>query len=391
MTTYKVYLRDIDSNIVARFHGGGRGNTGGGLQRILYRRRIRYPDNLTIEIAGSDERISLFEIDGQLEILRNDPAWIVGGSPRGWVRDCEGFHRQPKYIQNESGDLIFRSNCAGYDTLLASETTHWPAGTAYTRKHGPAETVAKAYVEENIGPSAGLDEAGASRVRKWLTVEATGGTGATWTGQRSEENLLDVVHELAEYGPGDFKIVNTNGVENPSGPAAFQFQWRDERWGKDKTRGNPGGLPPVVFAARGAGTNIKSLDFSEPFVSDINVVYGLGWGIGEARTKRVVSSAFSTLTPWSRRAVSRDARDLSDYTELEARIQEQLDNYRARTSLSFFALQTPSTRYLRDWDLGDLVTFELLAGVEYSLKIVAVEVVAEETGEEIIQVFLEQE
>ena len=97
--------------------------------------------------------------------------------------------------------------------LIASETIHWPAGTAYTCKDDPAETVLKEYIEENIGPSAGLDENGLSRVRQWLTVEPDGAGGATWVGCRSDKNLLEVAQELAEYGPGDFKIVSTIDVE----------------------------------------------------------------------------------------------------------------------------------------------------------------------------------
>lgn len=376
MTQYTVDLRDVTGVRVAEFHGAGRGRTKGGLTRLLYRREARGVGTFRLDIAGDDSRIPLFERDGQIIIKRYDPFW-----ESAFAADFEGFHRVSQWTQDMAGILGFISAGPCYNVMLPSETINWPAGSAYTCKRGPAETVAKEFVEENIGPSAGLDQEGNTRVRQGLTVQATAGGGAAWDGCRSYDNLMDVVLELAEYGPGDFWIAGT-------GAATFEFRWKSPRRGEDKTRGND---PAVVFSAFGPGVNITGLALLDSRVSDVNVCHALGWGEGEARVCRTRSTADVMATPWSRSVVSRDARDASSTDQLDDRADEELDRSRSRMTAMFRALQTSATRYKRDWDIGDLVTLELKPGTEYEMKVASVEIQWESEGAEVITTKLEEE
>ena len=89
---------------------------------------------------------------------------------------------------------------------------------------------------------------------------------------------------------------------------------------------------------------------------------------------------------WSRRSAARDARDTGDTNELTERGNAIIERQRARQDVLITTIQTPSTRYGRDWDYGDLVTIEYSPfGDKVNLKIEAVEVELTDAGKEIIR------
>ncbi|GAG50405.1 unnamed protein product, partial [marine sediment metagenome] len=220
----------------------------------------------------------------------------------------------------------------GYNDLLVSEPILYAAGSAQSSKSAAAETVAKEFVNENIGPGAGLDGLGVSRVRPGLTVEADAASGDTWTGRRAYQNLSDVLLEVAEFATADYMIEGTN--DDDSGPTSFEYRWRDGQWGEDKTRGNtagPGGEPnPAVVFSPWLGT-VQSQTVRENKLDDINVCYVAGPGIGAARVVDTVSNAVAESSdPWARRAVMRDAKDEGRATAREDRGNEVLNKFKAK-------------------------------------------------------------
>ena len=111
----------------------------------------------------------------------------------------------------------------------------------------------------------------------------------------------------------------------------------------------------------------------------------------DLRNYRTRASAAATAFNWSRRAVMRDARDTNVNATLDARGDGTLDEMRARYSASFKVVQSFSTRYGRDWDMGDLVRFTDEDGADFDLKVVGVNVGITSEGVETITPELQAE
>ena len=280
MTEYVVEIRDQTGTKIALFAGR---EEGGGLLGFRYRKTLRRPGQSVLEFNATDSRVQLFELDTQIEFHRNDPL----DATKGWYLDFGAFHRAPQYRTNKEGVFRFVSRGRGFNDLLQAETILYPAGTSYTEKSDPCETVAKEFVDENIGPSATAPPRSISGVFQGVSVEIDSGTGATWSGMRSNKNLLEVLEELAEAGPGDFNLVGL-------GNSLFEFRWRDIRWGLDKTEGNTDGNPPIVFSPLLG--NVENMLYMNDRANEINRVSVLGAGEGEERIVITVEDAGAMVT-----------------------------------------------------------------------------------------------
>lgn len=369
MTDYNVQLRNSAGEKIALFAGSEKG---GGLLGFRYVKTLRRSGQSVLEFNATDSRVELFELDSQIEFMRNDPL----DATKNWYLDFGAFHRSVKYNTDKEGKFRFTSRGRGFNDLLQAEIIGYPAGTEYTEKDAACETVAKEFVDENIGPSATAPPRSISGVFTGVSVEADSATGATWSGARANKNLLEILEELAEAAPGDFNLIGL-------GDSTFEFRWRDVRWGLDKTEGNADGNPAVVFSPRLG--NVERMYFDDDRANEINRVTVLGSGEGEERLVITVDDAGATETPWSRRAVARDARDTGDEDELTERANAIIERQRARKSVVVTTIQTKATRYSRDWDYGDLVTVEYSPfGDKMNLKIESVEIELMENGKELI-------
>jgi len=382
--SYQIRLRNPAGAYVAIFVGADRGATLGGLRSFAYQRWLRTSGGYTLYIDGVDDRIPLFEDDGIVEFWRRDS---VGGLD--WYRDFTAFHRSDEWRQGKEGDDIYISRGRGCNDLLLAEAIAWPAGSAEADKTGAAETVAKEFVDENIGPGA-LAAGGRWRDGAFanLTVQIDAGSGAAWTGGRTNQNLMDVLQELAQFGPGDYQLVETGVPGTPT--VAFEFQWRDVRWGLDRTDGNAAGNPPVIFGSR--MRTIQTIQRRRSRLDEANVVYTLGQGIGDQRMVVIRTSGTETASNYARRAIARNATDLDTAGALQDRGDDWLYQQRIEESLDVEIQQTAGCRYGRDWDLGDLVTVEYTKlGLSVNRKIAGAIVSLGDDGKETISATLVEE
>jgi hypothetical protein len=373
-TLYQVIVRDTSGDQVAIFAGAGRGDTGGGMQAFSYRKRLRTPGSWWMQVAGDDERIDLIELNDGLnyifEFWRRDP---VGGLD--WYRDFSGLHRFDNFRQVAEGRQIYVARGRGLNDLLGGEPVRYDAGTTEAEKSGPCETVAKEYVDENLGPSAP-----AARQLANFTVQADLATGATWGGDRANKQLFDVLVELADFAPGDFNVVDLSTINQVPD---FEFRWADNQWGLDKTEGNTAGNPPVIFGVQ--RRNATNVDYTHSRLDEVNVVYVGGKnfrGFRKVRTRTASDVGLDTTwdtTNWGRRAVFRGTQDNAD-SDMDDKADETLYKLRPRTTFMFATNISANTRYGRDWDYGDLVTVEH-RGRSIDQKIVGVIVAVGMTGE----------
>jgi len=427
---YQVHLRNHDGERVAVF--GGFGHQSGGLTYIELEIYLMLPGRFSVGIDAHDERIELFQDDYIVDVVRRT-------SDLSWYRLFTGLHRFVGYSLAEDGTEQFASQGRGLNDILAGEPIYYaPDENLYTTstssststtvtttststtttstsitststtvsvttststtmtlstststtttqyayygcKEGPAETVAKEFVDENVGPGAAI----ASRRRQGFSIEADAGTGATWSGCRSYKNLLDVLVELGIHGPGDFMVeMDEPGVNEASGSPSFVFKWAHPRWGEDKRLGNDAGNPPVIFSPKRG--NVSSKTYQRNRLDEINVCYVLGQGQGRWRRIVTETSGTESDTPWSRRAVARDARMTWEESELRAKGQEELDRSRRDEWADVVTKECVNTKFDVHWSLGDLVTVAIpRLDLEPDQKIVGVRIRVDENGEEI--------
>lgn len=380
-TLYQIRVRNTDGERIATFVGGGRGASLGGMQAFSYRKRLRTPGQWVVRVMGNDERITLLELldaapgvdthlDYVFEFWRRDPAGDLD-----WYRDFSGFHRHDSSTDSPEGIETFAFSGRGLNDILSAEPIRYDKGTAEAAKSGTAETVAKEYVEENVGPSA----LPVARVMPNLTVQVTAGTGAAWEGDRANKPLQDVLQELADFAPGDYMV-----IDNSNAPDAFdfEFQWSEDTWGTDRTKGNAAGIPAVIFGKQ--RNNAQNIRYAYSRLDEVNTAYIIGQGYGGLRrdiTRTAADAGLSATqadSPWARRAVVRSTRDY-ETAAMNALGDKITFEQRPTREISLDVKSSQSTRYGRDWDIGDYVTLEH-RGNDYNQKIVGVTVTVSMDG-----------
>jgi len=385
--SYKVAIRDHSGNIIARFSGLGRPQ-GGGMSGVSYVRRLRDPDTVTLPIFGADPRITEFMLDPSpgdyggldylIEVYRRD---LVGGLP--FTRDATGLLRADGADQNEEGQLFYVANGTGLNVWHYAEEIAYPSGSSQSSKSGDVATVAAEFVDENIGPNAGNDNDGQSRVRPYLTIVAPTASGVTWRGGRSYKLLSDVVQELASRANAQYKIEN-HCPEDASGTPDFRWTWKSI-YGKDVRPDNTAGNPPVVFSALQGTASRNRVGINRN--NDLTSVYALGQGRESSRRRSDVNDlAALAASPWARRAVSRNWSSAYPTAELEAAGFATIEAQKALPDVSFDILQTPAVRYKREWDLGYIVRYIDYFGREFDITVISVGVGLAQDGTETITI-----
>jgi len=169
-----------------------------------------------------------------------------------------------------------------------------------------------------------------------------------------------------------------------NGPAQFEFQVA-EVLGTDSTIGNPLGNPPMVF--RPGYGNMAKPRWLEDRLSEANHVFVGGQGTGwERMMYDQQEAALVANSPWNRRELFVDARDIAREDELPARAVQALEDNEPITDLEFTVVETDAYKYGRNWDLYDLVTGIYQGQDNYRIE--AVTVTVTDAGVETIKVDL---
>lgn len=100
--------------------------------------------------------------------------------------------------------------------------------------------------------------------------------------------------------------------------------------------------------------SVRNQKYISSDINTLNFAYVGGQGEGAARTIREVG----TTTGIGRIETFVDARDISDNSELDTRGQQRLDENSTVSSFDGQITEFGTFQYLRDWDLGDIVTVQ---------------------------------
>lgn len=366
-TRYEVRLKSQAGSKVAVFSDW---------RRLTYKKLLNDVGSYELELNGDNANIADFTTDAQIEIWRYDLATnpITNIVPTiAPYLDFEAFHRTPIRKTDANGLSTFASFGAGYNDLLTRRVVGYYPGSVYADKSGVGETVMKAYVEQNAGPSATAPPRVFSGVMPNVTVQASGGAGLAWAGSRSWVNLLDLCQEISLATSVDFWLV---GV----GAALFEFQAKARPWGTDRTTG----AAKLVFDL-GYG-NMAVPVYQKNRLNEKNAVLVLGQG---QEPTRLVIQRTTTATgdsPWNKCEMIQNGNQEDTVAGLNALGDATLQDLQARESITFQTLQIPSTLYGRDYFVGDLILGKYQTVTQIK-QIMGVEITVAE-GKESINVIL---
>lgn len=273
----------------------------------------------------------------------------------------EGLNRTVVDQARSDGSIILNLYGVGLTELLSRRIVIPPSGYESSDKSGRAETVIRAYVNEQC-----ITPTDSSRIIPGLSLETDSLAGKTVTRSVRYTNLYTVVKGLAEDGRIDFGIVG--GLDQPVGQFTLHIDWL---WGQDKTAGNQVGNNPVIFDSRASHMTIPILSRNRS--EEVNIAYIGGPGEGLNRVVLELSRAGDQDSPLNRREAFIDARREPSLSGLRALADLYLFEREAVDHLTFNIRQVEDVRWLEHWELGDVVTGRYF-GEDFTVKISEVSV-----------------
>lgn len=245
--------------------------------------------------------------------------------------------------------------------------------TTAVAKSGAAETVIKAYVEENLGATAGAGRVATDELAggKTFTIEGDLARGATVEYSAQRSTLDRVTADLCRQGGLLQSISIVAG--------GLKYSVREPT---DRTTSSP--TPATIFSVN--LDNASGIGWREGYRSVINAMVVMGAGTGDTRTVRTVTDAMSISTDF-RREGTYEAKAATTNDQLDAigaaEIERQLSAAVAAEVIPITS--SPNARYRVDWDMGDDVTVAIpVAGVTaIDRRIASVTVRLDQQGERI--------
>lgn len=341
---YEVRLYDHDFNLIGLLQGWS---------RLEYHQRINSPWNHLIEWrfgAEDTQRIA------ELSVLVPDmPILIYRGNVEtgAWNRVYEGFHLTTVDQQTKSGDYIITLYGSGFTDLLNRRIVIPPANSENRTYSGNADYVMKSFVIDACTQPKPPEVSpyDTDRIMPNLTVLPFTGEGGTVEYSARYTNLLTILENLADEGNMRFGIVGNDHPFN-----GFTFVCKPI-WGSDRriNSSNPNKGTPILFSPELDNMEIPIL--SRNYSDEKNVVYVGGRGVGTERMMLELTDVDAeALTPWSRKEAFSDSRGEGTMDGMLTAGKRYLEEYSARTSLTFNVRQTPGCQWIRDWNVGDIIT-----------------------------------
>jgi Siphovirus ReqiPepy6 Gp37-like protein len=236
------------------------------------------------------------------------------------------------------------------DILLAGEVGYpntavdVPTGSTTTfgvendSETGPAETVLKAFVANNIGPAAGITR----RRYPFLNIPATTGLGTSGTWTSRFDNLLTLCQQIAINGGLSFRVAQ-------SAPGELTlYVWEPTFNVEARFSVNAGNLTSAVMSLRA------------PNQTDV-IVGGDGEGTARIFTRRETAGLEATYGRRMSKFMSRQS--ITDYAELQQELDVELQEGLPEGGITLYPVELPSLRYGVHYRLGDEVS-AIVRGIE---------------------------
>jgi hypothetical protein len=234
-------------------------------------------------------------------------------------------------IEGASDDIILSERLA-YPTPTTADVT--AQTTPQDVRTGAAETVIKAYLDANIGPSAP-----AARKLVGLVIEADQGRGTTVTGIARFNTLQELFYDLAQVGGIGYRLAQPNGgidftaYEPVNRSATIRMDIQNRQLSSSSYSYGTAKVTRAIVAGRGEQENRLFIE-------------------------RTNTASLNAEVAWARRIeVFHDARQAESTDELNTAGDELLVD-RGKTIVEMAVTPTDDTKmvYGVDWGLGDTVT-----------------------------------
>lgn len=346
---------------------------------------VRTDDGIQIATITSAERWELirtlnevgwFEVvvDGNLDprILGLDRVVEFWHRPPGGdeTLDGVGFMRFWEWFDQDGVTKVIFGGPGPNELLKRRIVAYRPDTSQTTKEDVPADDMMKEVVRENLGPNAGWD---------WYEESTRNNPAAHWSVADDEglaadirmsfpwRNVFDVLKEMANMARDRHTPVYFEC--DYVGPSEFMFKiWIDRR-GTD--RSITGNLNPMLFSVEKG--NLEDPRLRLDWTKEINYVLAGG---GDKKGRRDIDPENDTerewLTIWNRREGWVDAREEINRA-LYYRSAAAREAGRPKLSFSAKIIDSPGTRYGKDWFLGDFVTARYV-GMDVNAEIETVQV-----------------
>ncbi len=327
---------------------------------------VNRPTLLIAGLDGNHPAIGDLEHRSKIELWRKNAAQGVA-----WYRVFSGLYLKPKYSQPDKPH--FELTAVEDKWLLSTRLVAWYANTTNRSKfiNAKAETIMKVLATYNIGPYALLSEG------RWrngnitgVQIEADGAHGNNEDWFCFADNLLETLQKLALVGGGDFNLVKTSDT-------TYQFRWYTGQLGSDKTS-------TIIFSL-GNG-NMANPVYEVDRINEKTVAF-VG-GKGEESDRVIVNRSGPDYV-----FATNDAEIFVNGSNIDTTegLQSFGDHYLEETKkiekFTFDVIQTDSTVYKRDYDLGDLVTaINPFTGASVTQKVDEINITLDQAGNERIDV-----
>lgn len=321
---------------------------------LQFKKEINKEGFFTLILSYYSPFRTLLEQDGYIEIKRSIPGVL------DWYTEFEAHIEDENRLLFENGNFQYTSVGSGFNGLLGRRIVAYRDGTNYAKKSDKAETVMKAYVEENCGPSALVaNNRLLNGVIAGFTVDADGALGTTWDGDRSGKLLIEVLEEIANYSGIDYQVLGT-------GAATYLFKTYNGQLGLDKTTVgmnsvtglNGAGNTPFVFSPEFGNVRNASLTRKNRESANAVIVFGKGGGLTRTIAVRTDATAIAA-TPIAQREVMRGGGSQEDAPELNDFGDEWLVKLKKKEEFNFVPMDTDQSLYGVHYEVGDRVTGKL--------------------------------
>lgn len=366
---YDVYLYDHTGALQTRISNWS---------RLEFHQRINNPWNHQITIEES------FVDPDLINVLRNIvPDWFVVIYKTDQITGIkykvyEGLQTTIVDQARATGDIIINLYGVGYTHLLGRRLVIPPAGTEKVIKTGAGETVLKSFVSDNM-----VNTVDSNRRMQGVVVEADQGRGDTITHDARYVNLMTVCQTVSENGNVDFGIVG--------GDSVGEFLVRAQPvWGLDRRTGNGVNLE-AVFSVFHGNMDVPILSINSSDQKTWAYVGGDGQG-ADRLVQEVANISAVAQSPWGRKEVWVDGRQQTTASGLIVEGQWELWQRRIEENFTFNVIQNNNMRWLRDWNLGDLITARYFShSFEKQIVEIGVAVTAGSSAQEAEEIRVEME
>jgi hypothetical protein len=248
--------------------------------------------------------------------------------------------------------------------LLAGREVRYAAGSAQAQKTAAADDMIKAIARENLGSSA--TDAARQLSATVFGVAADVGAAPSLTKAFSRKNALQVCQEIAAASaaagaPIFFDIVWTGAI--------YELRTYAGQRGRDRGAGS---TSPLIIE----DSWLRNVRIRRDYRVERTSVEAAGQGDGAARDTQIAEDASGIARSlWARTEATVSATGVTkgDTAGVLAEARRGLYEQRARLTFSATMIDTPQTRYGRDWGWGDRLTLSV-RGVTYPVRVDAREV-----------------